>query len=111
MTNHTATPSARRAASLQPGDQVVDDAGDTLTRGTRHAPLIGTGAARVRRTRPRGASSRAAPYAKRASSLVSWLVKPSSCIRVNSSLCIASSVTDMRTVSPWVANATTISLS
>lgn len=35
--------------------------------------------------------------AKRASSFVSWLVKPSFCISVNCSLCMRSSVTTMRT--------------
>ena len=50
-------------------------------------------------------------YAKRASSFVSWLVKPSFCILVTSSLCIASSVTTMRTRSPAEEKSTTMLLS
>jgi hypothetical protein len=55
--------------------------------------------------------SPAAGYANRLSSLVSWLVKPSFCIWENSSLCIGSSVTSMRTVSPSVTKSTVMSLS
>ena len=47
----------------------------------------------------------------RLSSFESWLVKPSVCIFVNSSLCMGSSVTTIRTVSPDGKNSATIVLS
>ena len=49
------------------------------------------------------------PY--RLSSFESWLVKPAFCICVNSSLCMGSSVTTIRTVSPDGKNSATIVLS
>lgn len=57
------------------------------------------------------ASGSCRPYLlKRLSSLVSWLVKPSSCILLNSGLCIGLSVTTIRTSFPAGMSSITITL-
>ena len=77
--------------------------------GTPATPC-GGGSARSRRADDEFANE-SAVHANRLSSLVSWLVKPSFCIFVNSSLCIASSVTTMRTLSPAEVKSTAMLLS